>query len=114
MKILVRVQVIICLMLFCSFMQVADTDGTIHAEQQQVPPYAKWGQIAMQKTKEKYPNAKIVDYLHIGRAKGNQTSIEKFKLWLKEGQKEFGVFVDIRFNNETEQLVDIRFRETDR
>ncbi|MGM0834657.1 MAG: YqzG/YhdC family protein [Bacillota bacterium] len=77
----------------------------------EVPPYAKWGKIAMQKTKEKYPNADIIDYLHVGRKKGEQTSVETFHLWLKEDQKEFGIKVDIEFTNETERVINISFKE---
>lgn len=68
----------------------------------------------MQKTKEKYPQANIIDYLHIGRDKGADTSVEKFKLWLKQNNKEFGVFVNIIFDNKTEQIIDVKFRETTR
>jgi hypothetical protein len=84
------------------------------AQQKPIPPYAKWGQLAMKKTHEKYPQAKIVDYLHVGRTTGPQTSVEKFKLWLKGPQKEFGVFVDIEFDNKTEKVISIKFRETTR
>ncbi|HAM81880.1 DUF3889 domain-containing protein [Ornithinibacillus bavariensis] len=79
--------------------------------QKEVPSYAKWGRIAMEKTKERFPNAEIVDYLHIGREKGVDTSTETFKLWLEEPKKEFGVFVDITFNNLTEEIIRIKFRE---
>jgi hypothetical protein len=79
--------------------------------QKEVPPYAKWGRIAMQKVKEKYPNANIVDYLHVGREKGAETSTETFKLWLEAPDKEFGVFIDITFENNTEQIKKINFRE---
>lgn len=82
--------------------------------QQTAPAYAKWGKIAMEKVKEKYPAAKIVDYLHIGRVVGHNTSTEKFKLWLREGNREFGVFVDITFNQQTEKIIDIQLKETDR
>jgi hypothetical protein len=68
----------------------------------------------MQKTKEKYPQAKIIDYLHIGRDKGENTSIEKFKLWLKQNNKEYGVYVNIIFDNKTEQIIDVKFKETTR
>ena len=37
--------------------------SAVHAQ----PPYAKWGKIAVLMTKEKYPQADIIDYLHIGR-----------------------------------------------
>lgn len=112
MKIFISIQLIFCLFLFGGFTPL-DNNNVINAEQE-VPPYVKWGQIAMQKTKEKYPQANIIDYLHIGRDKGTNYSIEKFKLWLKENNQEFGVFVDIKFNNETEQIIDIKFRETSR
>lgn len=91
-----------------------ETNEVVALAQQQAPPYAKWGQVAMKKTKERYPQANIIDYLHIGREKGPKNSTEKFKLWLKTDSKEFGVFVDITFENETEQIKDIKFRETTR
>lgn len=86
------------------------TDYFVHAEKE-TPPYAKWGSLAVQKTAEKYPNAKVVDYLHIGRENKTNTAIEKFKLWLKSGDKEFGVFVDIEFDKNTEQIVNTTFKE---
>jgi hypothetical protein len=79
-----------------------------------VPSYAKWGTLAMKKTKERYPNAQIIDYLHVGKTSGPSSSTEKFKLWLKENQREFGVFVDIEFNKQTEKVINITFRETSR
>lgn len=77
----------------------------------QEPSYAKWGRLAMQKVKEKYPDAKIVDYLHVGKKRGIENSTETFKLWLEAPTNEFGVFIDITFNNNTEEIVDISFRE---
>lgn len=81
---------------------------------EEMPAYAKWGKIAMQATKEKYPNTAIVDYLHIGREITNEKATEKFKLWLRGPEKEFGVFIDIQFNPETEEIIEITFEETDR
>ncbi|HLU21311.1 YqzG/YhdC family protein [Lederbergia graminis] len=80
----------------------------------EVPSYAKWGRLAMANVKAKYPNAQIIDYLHIGRDTGASSSTEKFKLWLRENNREFGVFVDIEFENETEQVIQINYRETTR
>jgi hypothetical protein len=77
------------------------------------PPYAKWGKIAMTKTKEKYPNANIKDYEHIGPIHGTNTTIERFKLWLKEKDREFGVIVHIEFEKETERVLDITFKEVE-
>ncbi|TMU87486.1 DUF3889 domain-containing protein [Bacillus sp. BHET2] len=85
----------------------------VHA-QQEIPSYAKWGSLAVRKTKDKYPDAAIIDYLHIGKENGSKISTEKFKLWLKQGGKEFGVLVDIQFETNSEKLIEIRFKETDR
>ncbi|MEH7247256.1 YqzG/YhdC family protein [Neobacillus niacini] len=87
---------------------------TAYAQQKPIPPYAKWGQLAVKETQKKYPNARVVDYLHIGKVSGQHTSTEKFKLWLKGTQKEFGVFVNIEFNNETEKIINITLKETPR
>lgn len=86
---------------------------TTHA-QQEIPSYAKWGQLAIKETKTKYPNAHIIDYLHEGRESKEGSTIETFKLWLKEGDHEFGVFVRIEFITDTEQMVKIEFQETSR
>jgi hypothetical protein len=82
------------------------------AQQKPIPSYAKWGEVAMKKTQEKYPNVRIIDYLHIGRVNGPHSSTEKFKLWLKDNKREFGVFINIEFNNETEKVVKVTFIET--
>jgi hypothetical protein len=110
MKIVAVIQLVFCILFFENII-MSNSASVIHA-QQEVPPYAKWGSIAMQKTMGKYPNADIIDYLHIGREKGIETSTEKFKLLLKEDSKQFSVFVDIEFNNVTEEIMDISFRET--
>ncbi|MED4227262.1 YqzG/YhdC family protein [Neobacillus cucumis] len=84
------------------------------AQQKPIPSYAKWGTLAMKKTKERYPNANIIDYLHVGRVTGPHSTTEKFKLWLKDNQKEFGVFVDIEFNPSTNEVIKTTFKETTR
>lgn len=82
--------------------------------QQETPAYAKWGKLAVKETQLKYPNAKIRDYLHEGRETSGDTTIEKFKLWLQEGNKEFGLYVTITFATDTEKVVHIKFQETTR
>ncbi|MEH7414990.1 YqzG/YhdC family protein [Neobacillus drentensis] len=89
------------------------TDTAV-AQQKPIPPYAKWGTLAMKKTQERYPQAKIIDYLHVGRVTDSQSTTEKFKLWLKDDKREFGVFVDIKFNPATNQVINITYRETTR
>lgn len=80
--------------------------------QKPVPDYAKWGRLAMIETKKRYPNAEIVDYLHVGRIAKPDDTIEKFKLWLIQGNKEFGVNITIEFETKTEKIKKISFKET--
>lgn len=82
--------------------------------EEEAPSYAQWGRVAMQATKERYPEAAIIDYLHIGAITRDGITTEKFKLWLRGKEKEFGVYIDIRYNKETEEMIDITFQETDR
>ncbi|MDQ0974567.1 hypothetical protein QFZ31_004445 [Neobacillus niacini] len=107
-------KLLVCLMILFGFNSayLPQFDDAAYAQQKPTPPYAKWSKVAMDKTKEKYPNAQIVDYLYVGRKNGDRTSTEKFKLWLKENQKEFGVYVDIEFIKETEQVVNVTYTET--
>lgn len=112
MKIIRLISAVLCMFLVTNI-GIDNGISVIHA-QQEIPSYAKWGSLAVRKTKEKYPDAAIVDYLHIGKEKGSKVSTEKFKLWLRRGGKEFGVFVDIQFETESEKLITITFRETDR
>src|SRR5690625_4537043 len=76
--------------------------------------YAKWGKLAMKETKQKYPDAQIIDYLHRGRQKRGDAMVEMFKLWLRGENREFGVFVNIEFDSETEKVLHITFLETDK
>ncbi|PEL14354.1 DUF3889 domain-containing protein [Bacillus sp. AFS017336] len=102
-----------------SFLLCIFSNLDIATAQQHVyePPYAKWGKIAVEKTIQKYPQADVIDYLHIGREQKSPTnSIEKFKLWLrlKNGSREFGVFVNVEFETRTEKFIGISYTETDR
>lgn len=79
--------------------------------QQEAPAYAKWGQLAVKEVKAKYPQAKIVDYLHEGKEVHGESTIEKFKLWLTQGDKEFGVYVRISYITATGELIHIALHE---
>ncbi|CAG9614709.1 hypothetical protein BACCIP111899_03942 [Bacillus rhizoplanae] len=109
---LLYTRLIICIGLATVALFINRPFSIVHAQ----PPYAKWGKIAVQMTKEKYPQADIIDYLHIGRKpKTTNVSVEKFKLWLREKNgKEFGVFVDVEFETKTETFLNIIFKETPR
>jgi len=82
--------------------------------QLETPAYAKWGQLAMKETKAKYPNADIIDYLHEGSETKGDSTIEKFKLWLKDGDREFGVFIRIEYTTNSEKVLNVEFEETSR
>lgn len=77
------------------------------------PSYAKWGKIAMDQTKLKYPNYSIIDYLYVGKENITEDiSKEKFKLWLKKDTEEFGVFVEITFYSYSNKIIKVTFDKT--
>lgn len=78
---------------------------------QETPAYAKWGQLAIEEAQSKYPSANIIDYLHEGSESKHDSTIEKFKLWLKDDDHEFGVFVRIEYSTITEKVVNIELQE---
>ena len=92
---------------------LAPIPAAVHA-QQEIPTYAKWGKLAIKEAQSKYPNAKMIDYLHVGRESKADVTIEKFKLWLKEGDREFGVHVIITYATKTEKVVTVEMQETSR
>ncbi len=78
------------------------------------PEYAKWGIVAMEAAKAKY-GVPIVDYLHLGRFPAAPGAAEeRFKLWLKDDSREFGVIVSVQFYTANDRLITVKFRETDR
>ncbi|WP_067727812.1 DUF3889 domain-containing protein [Oceanobacillus damuensis] len=99
---------------------MAPYTGPIHlhenasAQEEGIPSYAKWGRLAVMETEKRYPGANIVDYLHIGKEELEESTVEKFKLWLNAGEKEFGVLINIEFKTETDEVIRITFEETDR
>ncbi|WP_269320498.1 YqzG/YhdC family protein [Alicyclobacillus macrosporangiidus] len=79
------------------------------------PAYAPWGRMAMRIVQNRYPNAAIVDYLHVGRRNLSATQAqETFKLWLRQGKQEFGVYVTITFNPKTQRVLRTDLRRTAR
>ncbi|GKU84771.1 DUF3889 domain-containing protein [Niallia sp. NCCP-28] len=82
-----------------------------NAQNEGLPSYVKWGRIAMTKTQEKYPDSEITDYLHVGKENKNGKSVEKFKLIVKNQNKEIGVFVNLTFDTRTERLLAVNMTE---
>ncbi len=81
----------------------------------QAPPYAKWGRLAMEQVAQRY-KVDILDYDHIGRQIiSSEVTQETFKLWVRDQtNQEYGIFVYIQFDTETEKVHSIRFKETER
>lgn len=75
------------------------------------PAYAKWSRLAIQQTIENYPNASIIDYLYMGSVPKKELTEASFRLWLREGSREYGIVVRVRYNTQTEQLESIQFQE---
>jgi hypothetical protein len=113
---MIRILLSFCIVTMAIYMQHTSITPFHQVEnvqaEQAIPPYAKWGRLAMQKTKERYPGIDIVDYLHIGRNVQKEITKEKFKLWLRSNNKEFGVFITITFKTKNEEIVEITFKET--
>lgn len=106
------ISLFLTLALCCESVNPLNLFITVYAQHKPIPPYGKWGVFAMKKTQEKYPNSKIIDYLHIGRISGPHSSTERFKFWLKDNSREFGVFINIEYNNQTERVVKVTFKES--
>ncbi len=88
-------------------------DSSQHNQQKPTPAYAKWGRLAMEEAKRRYPTAKIIDYWHVGRqVVSPQQTTETFKLWLRDSRREFGLVVNISFHPITEKVARIVCRET--
>src|SRR6478752_1835851 len=98
------------LFIFTPFLNSPLNINTVNAEKA-IPSHAKWGKIAMQKATEKYPSAKIYDYLHIKRAQKGSYTIETFKLWLNEDNKKFEVIVTIHFDTKSEKISKISLQK---
>lgn len=82
---------------------------TAHAE----PAYAKWGVIAVKKAESQY-GAPVKDYAHIGRTVISESiAEEKFRLLMKKENQEFTVEVMVRFNPQTDQLLNVDFTAID-
>ncbi|MCL6637331.1 MAG: YqzG/YhdC family protein [Alicyclobacillus sp.] len=80
-----------------------------------VPAYAKWGRVAVAAAKKRYPGASVIDYQHLGgETRPGGTAVERFKLWMRQGGREWGLWVDVVFQPRTQQVVAVHMRERQR
>jgi hypothetical protein len=102
----------LCVILGIFLLLLAVSNTTIANAQQEIPAHAQWGKVAIKETQVKYPQAKIIDYLHEGSEVNEDSTIEKYKLWLKQSDKEFGVHVRIQYVTNTNKVEKIEIQET--
>ena len=91
------------LFIFIPFLNSPNNINTVNAEKA-IPSHAKWGKIAMQKATERYPSAKIYDYIHVKQEQRGNYSVETFKLWLNDNNNRFEVIVTIHFDTKSEKI----------
>ncbi|AZB41978.1 DUF3889 domain-containing protein [Bacillus sp. FJAT-42376] len=104
-----------CCLITAVLAGIAEPGAAYAQTHQQEPAYAKWSRIAIMEAKKKYPDAKLLDYLHIGQEDtGTGTVKEKFKLWVRQGTKEFGLYVTVEYDPKTQKVKKIDFKESDR
>jgi hypothetical protein len=100
----------LCLCLISEFEFYPIPQPSAYAERQL--EYAKWGHIAMQLTSKRY-QGEIIDYLHVGRTQiSSGIAEETFKFWLRKRDREFGVWVTIRFYTLNDQIITVKFKES--
>lgn len=108
MRVVKRSIVLACVLYTCCGLGVVIVPSLAASQ----PDYAKWGRIAMQQTSARY-QASIVDYEHMGRTQVRAgIAEEKFKLWLRDQNREFGVIITLQFYTANDQLISINYQET--
>ncbi|MBO9608761.1 MAG: DUF3889 domain-containing protein [Paenibacillaceae bacterium] len=76
------------------------------------PAYAKWGRMAMAEAQKCYAG-ELIDYRHLGAEQVSATDTqESFRFWMRQGGKEFGVTVSIRFETASERVDSVVCRRT--
>ncbi|MFC7395400.1 DUF3889 domain-containing protein [Scopulibacillus cellulosilyticus] len=74
--------------------------------------YAKWGKIALEKTKERYPDSNVSDYAYMGHEKiADNVAADWFEFQLKRDGKTKSLKVRVTYSSETDKLIDINFFE---
>lgn len=90
----------------------AAVTNQVWMEQAVAPGYAKWGRLAMEETAKAYEGASIIDYKYEGRTdRGHGLAEERFRLWLRQGEREFGVRVTISVEVASDTSRGVKFEE---
>lgn len=76
------------------------------------PEYAKWGNIAVKQTQEKFPDYDLTDYLYEGKVVVSEARHQyNFKLILKKSRETKEIRVFVLVNPKQDQLIDVFFDE---
>ncbi|MBD1378827.1 DUF3889 domain-containing protein [Metabacillus arenae] len=70
-----------------------------------------WKSIAMKETKKRYPLAQVLFTQKIWDKTRKNMTVKQYKLTLREGNKDFGVYVTISYHPETEKIKSVQILE---
>ncbi|QOR65500.1 DUF3889 domain-containing protein [Cytobacillus suaedae] len=84
----------------------------VSAESGQLKEGEKWGELAIKEVQEKYKGVLIKEYQYIWHEeKKDGTGIKRFKFLLRHFGKEFGVYVTISYDVQSEEVKEIQLME---
>ncbi|MDN4071588.1 DUF3889 domain-containing protein [Fictibacillus terranigra] len=87
-------------------------NGTNMSTEPMRQDYAKWGKIALERTKEKYPNSTISDYQYdTRRVNADGTVIDFFDFIVTENRVEKDVKVKVLHDPDNGKLISVGFEE---
>jgi hypothetical protein len=71
-----------------------------------VSVYGQWGRLGMEEVQKRYPQAKILDYDHIGRQ-----AAETFRYELKQNGRVWTVHAIITFDPQTNEVISVELQK---
>ncbi|QHM20069.1 hypothetical protein C7M30_03805 [Bacillus subtilis] len=90
--------------------------GTTAAHAEEIPlvtarHMSKWEEIAVKEAKKRYPFAQVLFKQKVWDRKRKDEAVKQYHLTLREGSKEFGVFVTISFDPYSQKVNKIAILE---
>jgi hypothetical protein len=75
--------------------------------------YIKWVDVAKKQARSKYPSASFIDFLYVGcKSESSTTKYHIYKYWMKDGSRQFGVYVSILVDTESNKVINSSTEET--
>ncbi|MCA1031706.1 YqzG/YhdC family protein [Bacillus timonensis] len=101
-------KLIITILLFHVMIPIAIEKHVSYAEN----PDNNWKELAITETKKRYPLGQILHIQQVWKInKDEDTSVERFKLKVRNGHNVFGVFVTITYDQHTNEVRNILIME---